>query len=303
MSSSATEGFLSDLDAFIAWLELERGLATNSVQSYERDLKQFMAFAAQNGAANWQEVGPEHVSGWLEHLLKQAQKATTAARKLTATRMMAGFLVSEGVRTDNFTDLVDGPRVRRTLPGTLTPEEVDRILEGPSRESPEGLRDRAMLELLYSSGLRVSELCSLTLQAVDSREGLVRVRGKGSKERIVPVGPRAIEALDQYLVRSRPTFVTAKTGSALFISRRGTALSRKTFWYNLKALVEKIGIGKTVKPHLLRHSFATHLLANGADLRAIQEMLGHADIATTQVYTHVDQQRLRAVHHQFHPRG
>lgn len=286
----------------MAWLELERGLAENTVQSYERDLRQFAAFAAKSGCDGWLNVHSEHISRWLEHLAKGARKVTTTARKLSALRMMAGFMVSEGLRQDDFTDLVEGPKVRRPLPGTLTPAEVERILEGPSRESAEGLRDRAMLELLYSSGLRVSELCSLTLQSVDNREGLVRVRGKGSKERIVPVGKRAIEALDQYLVRSRPSFVTPKTGSALFISRRGTAISRKTFWYNLKMLVRKIGIEKDVKPHLLRHSFATHLLANGADLRAIQEMLGHADISTTQIYTAVDGKRLQQGHQRHHPR-
>lgn len=302
MSTSTPAAFLDDLDAFIAWLELERGLAKNTVQSYDRDLRQFAAFAAnQPGCDSWRAVQSEHVARWLEHLARSS-KVTTSARKLSALRMMAGFLVREGLRGDDFTDLIDGPKVRRPLPGTLTVEEVERLLEGPSRETAEGLRDRVMLELLYSSGLRVSELCSLTLQSVDCREGLVRVYGKGSKERIVPVGKRAVEALEHYLVRGRPAFVTPKTGSSLFISRRGTAISRKTFWYNLKELAERLGIKKQVKPHLLRHSFATHLLANGADLRAIQEMLGHADISTTQIYTAVDSRRLQQGHSRHHPR-
>ena len=206
------------------------------------------------------------------------------------------------MRADDFTELVVGPKLQRKLPGTLTLEEIGKILAAPTGEDAFGLRDRGILELFYSSGLRVSELCELTLQQVDLDHGFVRVMGKGSKERVVPLGDQAIRAIQAYLASGRPHFVKTKTGSQFFLSNRGTAISRKTVWLMVKTHTRRAGITKTVKPHLLRHAFATHLLSGGADLRAIQEMLGHADIGTTQIYTAVESTRLLDHHAKFHPR-
>ena len=215
----------------------------------------------------------------------------------------ARFLVAEKVIRNDFTELISAPKLARHLPETLSPEEVEALLDAPSRHSAQGLRDRAFLELMYSSGLRVTELCQLTLQDLDLEEGFLRVEaGKRGKDRLVPVGGKAAEAIQRYLHNGRPSLVRPKTGSALFLSNRGAALSRKTVWYWIKQYAERAGIKKPVKPHLLRHSFATHLLSNGADLRAIQEMLGHADIGTTEIYTRVDRQRLVEAHGRFPPR-
>ena len=197
--------------------------------------------------------------------------------------------------------LLEGPRLRRKLPSTLSEKEVSALLQAPSPTTAQGLRDRAFLELMYSSGLRVTELCELEINAVNLDDAYVRALGKGAKERVVPIGSTAIKAISAYLTLGRPSFVRAKTGSALFLSERGTALSRKTVWHWISTYARQAGIEKPVKPHLLRHAFATHLLAHGADLRAIQEMLGHADIATTQIYTAVQTQSLEAEHKAYHP--
>ena len=196
-----------------------------------------------------------------------------------------------------------GPKLIRKIPGTLTTEEVGNLLAAPKPETPYGVRDRAILELFYSSGLRVSELSNLTLQQIDLESGLLRVVGKGSKERVTPMGQKAIGAIESYLTAARPYFVKASTGSQLFLSERGSAISRKMIWVLVKKYAKLAGIAKPVKPHLLRHSFATHLLSGGADLRAIQEMLGHSDISTTQIYTAVEPERLLTQHTQFHPRN
>ncbi|MEY3775239.1 MAG: hypothetical protein RLZZ129_2019, partial [Verrucomicrobiota bacterium] len=201
------------------------------------------------------------------------------------------------------TDLLAGPKLTRRIPGTLTPQEVERLLQAPAGGDAYALRDRALLELFYSSGLRVSELAGLTFQQVDLEQGYLRVFGKGSKERVVPVGTKAAEAIATWLASGRPHFVKPRTGSQLFLSERGSALSRVTLWYIVKQAARRAGITRNVKPHLLRHSFATHLLNGGADLRAIQEMLGHANIGTTQIYTAVETKRLLSQHTKYHPRG
>ena len=228
---------------------------------------------------------------------------TSQARKLTALRVFARFLVRENVRKDDFTALLVGPKVGRPLPGTLSAAEIGKLLAAPTGGDPQSLRDRALLELFYSSGLRVSELAGVTLQQLDLEQGFLRVFGKGSKERVVPIGGRACEAIATYLTSGRPHFVKAHTGSQLFLSNRGTGLSRVMLWMIVKKYAKRAGITRNVKPHGLRHSFATHLLSGGADLRAIQEMLGHASIATTQIYTAVEPQRLRDHHAKFHPRN
>lgn len=291
------------IEAFLVWIELEKGLARNTAESYGSDLVQCAVFLEKQGVSDWKTVSGDEATAWVHSLSDKDCRTTTLARKLTALRMFARFLVREGVREDDFTELISTPKRVRTLPDCLTAEEIVRLLEAPDVRTPHGLRDRAFLELFYSSGLRVSELCGLTLQQLDLEHGFVRVYGKGSRERIVPVGSKAVEAVSIYLENGRPRLVTPKTGSDLFLSERGTAISRKTIWHWIKKHARTAGIEKPVKPHLLRHSFATHLLAGGADLRAIQELLGHANISTTQIYTAVDGARLVDEHARFHPRN
>lgn len=290
------------VEDFLLYLQTERGLSANTVEAYDNDLTHAWEYLHAKGVADWGAVDRHHLEGWMSELAQLDYEPATVARKLSALRMFAKFLVRERVCAKDFCELLDTPKLHRKLPGTLSADEVDRLLDAPDEDSPQGIRDRAMLELMYSSGLRVSELCGLPLQAVDLDHGFVRVFGKGSKERVVPVGSKAVEALQRYLDVARPKLVKPRTGSDLFLSQWGRALSRKTFWVNLRVHAATARITKPVKPHLLRHSFATHLLENGADLRAIQEMLGHADISTTQIYTAVKTESLAAQHAQFHPR-
>jgi integrase/recombinase XerD len=215
--------------------------------------------------------------------------------------MLAKFLVGEGILKEDFTELLANPKKRRHLPDSLTIEEMERFLSAPDLNKPLGKRDRALFELMYGSGLRVSEICSLPMTAVDCQEGYARIFGKGSKERIVPVGRHASEAVRNYLHGGRPHLVKDGTGGELFLSMRGKAISRKMIWVLVKDYARKAAIEKNLSPHGLRHSFATHLLMGGADIRAVQEMLGHADIGTTQVYTHVEVERLLDEHANFHP--
>jgi integrase/recombinase XerD len=301
-SSQAPDGFAEDIDAFIAFLSLERGLSIHTQAGYQKDLDQCATFLARRKQADWRTAGRDVVEAWI-HSLHRSLSATSTARKLTALRVFARFLVREQRRPDDFTELLSAPKLPRRIPSTLTGGEMERLMAAPVGGTPLVLRDRAMLELFYSSGLRVSELSGLNIQQVDLEHGFLRVFGKGSKERVVPLGGRASEALAVYLTSARSHFVKEKTGSELFLSERGTAISRKMIWVLVKKYALKAGITKKVKPHSLRHSFATHLLGGGADLRAIQEMLGHANIATTQIYTAVDEKRLVDQHAKFHPRN
>lgn len=304
---TAVDGLPPDLadglDAFGAFLELEKGHSLHTVEGYRRDLCQCAVFLAREGCSRWAAVQGDDLAAWIRSLDGLDYSPASVARKLSALKHLARFLVAEKRIQTDFTELLSGPRLVRHLPDSLSPGEVDALLDAPSRHSPQGLRDRAFLELLYSSGLRVSELCALSLQEVDLEEGFLRVQaGKRSKDRLVPVGRRAVEALQAYLHNGRPALVRPATGSVLFLSNRGAALSRKTVWYWIREYARRAGLRSPVKPHALRHSFATHLLANGADLRAIQEMLGHADIGTTEIYTRVDRSRLIEAHRRFHPR-
>lgn len=295
--------FLGDIDDFLATLELERGLSRHTALAYERDLAQAATFLAGRGVGSWRSVTPTDLSAWLQWLAARFA-ASSQARKLSAVRMLfRKHLVPQGHRTDDPTALLASPRLPRRLPQELSPAEMAHLLAAPSGLDAYAVRDRAMLELFYSSGLRISELCALTLQQIDLEHGFVRVFGKGAKERVVPLGGRARDAVRSYLISSRPRLVKTRTGSELFISERGRAISRKTLWVIVRAAARRAGITKGVKPHLLRHSFATHLLRGGADLRAIQEMLGHASIGTTQIYTAVGATRLLDQHARHHPRN
>ncbi len=283
---------------------MERSVSKNTVLAYRRDLDQAAHyFETKHGAKGWRTLTPDNAAAWVHSLSTARYTVASVARKLTALRMLARFLVREKLRPDDFTALLAGPKLRRNMPATLSEEEMAKLLAAASGGEPRDLRDRALLELFYSSGLRVSELANLTLQQIDLDHGFIRVFGKGSKERVVPVGGKARDALAVYLTSGRPHLVKPRTGSQFFLNHRGGALSRVALWMIVKQHAQRAGITKNVKPHALRHSFATHLLTGGADLRAIQEMLGHASISTTQIYTAVEPQRLVDHHAKFHPRN
>ncbi|PTY05609.1 site-specific tyrosine recombinase XerD [Opitutaceae bacterium EW11] len=301
--SQSPGAFAEDADAFLAFLSLERGLSIHTQLGYQSDLDQCAEYLSKRKVENWQKTTPADVESWIHSLSGRDFSEASVARKLSALRVFARYLVRERRRSDDFTELVSGPKLSRRIPATLTAEEMARLVAAPVGGDARSLRDRAMLELFYSSGLRVSELSMLTLQQIDLENGFLRVFGKGSKERVVPIGEQARNALATYLGSARQHFVKPKTGSQLFLSERGTAISRKMIWVLVKKYAKRVGITKPVKPHALRHSFATHLLGGGADLRAIQEMLGHANIVTTQIYTAVEEKRLVAQHDRFHPRN
>ena len=303
--SQAPEGFVEAIESFLGFISLERGLSPHTVAAYRRDLDQAARYLAQKqGAKNWRTVTPDQAAAWIHSLSSARYTVASLARKLSALRMLSRHLVHEKVREDDFTALLIGPKAARKMPGTLSEDEVARLVNAPVGGDPRALRDRALLELFYSSGLRVSELAGLVLTQDDLEHGFIRVFGKGSKERVVPVGGKASAALTTWLAAGRAHYVKPKTtGSQFFLNKHGCALSRVALWMIVKQHAKRAGIAKNVKPHALRHSFATHLLTGGADLRAIQEMLGHASIATTQIYTAVEPQRLVDHHAKFHPRN
>lgn len=298
------DSFLEPIQDYLNTLALERGLSRNTELSYRSDLMQAAHFLQRRGAKGWATVSAAELTAWLHWLADEKFSVASQARKLTAVRMLfRKHLLPEHVRDDDPTELLQGPKFRRKLPQTLSLGEMEKLLAAPTGGDAYAVRDRAMLELFYSSGLRISELCGLTLQQVDLEHGFVRVFGKGSKERVVPLGQQARDAVVAYLGSARPKLVKPRTGSELFLSERGRAISRKTLWHIVKMHAKRAGLAKPVKPHLLRHSFATHLLGGGADLRAIQEMLGHASIETTQIYTAVESSRLLDQHARHHPRN
>ncbi|MDR2436409.1 MAG: site-specific tyrosine recombinase XerD [Puniceicoccales bacterium] len=291
------------IDAFLVSVSLERGYSDNTTDSYETDLLQLADFLhRKKHLLKWCDVTLDDLRSWLEFLAKHCLSHGTISRKISTIRSFFKFCKRTHVIPEDIALFLKRPRYHRTLPDSLSPGEIELLLNAPTAANPLEIRNSAMLELMYSSGLRVSELCELLIQAVDLDNKFVRVYGKGSKERIVPIGRAGVEKLSNYLSLSRPKLVSQLTGSQLFITTRGGKISRKTFWFHLKKYAQIVGIGKSIKPHSLRHSFATHMLANGADMRAIQEMLGHASISTTQIYTAVDKQRLISGHREFHPR-
>jgi integrase/recombinase XerD len=292
------------IDNFIFHLRAERNLAKNSVQAYSRDLASF-AECVQDKTPS--EIAPDDITAFMAQQLDEGISSRSLARKLSAIRGLFKFLRVSGDIKKDPTKLVDSPRYGKRIPEVLTLDEVESLLAAPDRSVPEGLRDHAMLETLYATGLRVSELVNLQQRELDTRAGIVRVVGKGGKQRIVPVGQLALEALDSYVCTARGTLLASSGGPGstpyLFVTRRGGPMTRQNFWKRLMGYVEKCEIEKDVSPHKLRHSFATHLLERGADLRILQTMLGHADIGTTQIYTHVAQARLKQLHVDFHPRA
>ena len=285
---------------FLDYLAVEKGLAQNSLQSYARDLRKYFAFLKDKEP---DAVTQQDVQDFLVHLSGEGIAPPSLARCLAAVRGLHKYLLIDGMSTVDPTTNIETPHGWSRLPRTLSSEDVESLLGQPDRGAPLGMRDKAMLELLYATGLRVSELVGLKLQDVNLERGFVVVVGKGSKERAVPLGEAAAAALREYLDRARPLLLKGAGADALFVSSRRRQITRQMFWTRIKQYVRKAGIQQRVSPHTLRHSFATHLLDNGADLRAVQAMLGHSDISTTQIYTHVSRERLRQIHEKYHPRG
>lgn len=283
------------IEGFLAWCRSERGLSVNTLDAYSRDLGRLLGFLQAAGVSAPQDVTAQHLSSWLAALSRSGLSGPSVARHRVSMRQLFQFLVDEQLMSVNPSELIAAPKTARKLPGALNEDEVAAILGAPDRSQPLGLRDAAMLELLYATGLRVSEL--VALRRDQWHDGWLVVTGKGGKDRLVPYGDQAGKVVGQYMA----TRCDAEPG--VFLSIRGRPMTRQNFWMRLKHYVQLIGIRKKVSPHTLRHAFATHLLIHGADLRAVQAMLGHADISTTEIYTHVARERLRALHETHHPRG
>ncbi|MDD5364026.1 MAG: site-specific tyrosine recombinase XerD [Gallionellaceae bacterium] len=300
MKASAAD---PDLDVFCDTLWLEDGLSPKSLESYRRDLRQFADWLARAGGS-LAGAGAGEIQQFLaDRTLRQGVAARSLARQLSALKRYYRWLLRQGRRGDDPTLNIEAPRLPRPLPKSLTETDVEALLAAPDVEQPLGLRDRAMLELLYACGLRVSELVGLPLSGLGLREGVVRVMGKGAKERLVPMGEEALDWLQRYLAEARPALLAGRPSDALFVTARAGAMTRQAFWYAIKRHAGVAGIVTPLSPHTLRHAFATHLLNHGADLRVVQMLLGHADISTTQIYTHVARERLKNLHRQHHPRG
>jgi integrase/recombinase XerD len=291
------------LDLFLVHVRVEKGLAANSVDAYARDLRRYLDDLAEQGVREWRAAKREHLLAHLDHLLRAGIGARSQARALSAIRSLHRLLVSERLADVDPTEDVDGPRPSRKLPQLLSRDEVERLLAAPRPRTAAGARDKAMLELLYATGLRVSELVGLSVNDVHLETRMLLARGKGSKERIVPLGAPAAAALQGYLEAARPRLLHGRVSKDLFVTPRGGRMTRQGFWKLLNRHARAAGIARRISPHKLRHSFATHLLAGGADLRAVQAMLGHADVATTQIYTHVETSHVRRVYDKHHPRA
>ena len=288
------------IDAFLDALWMERGLSDNTLQAYRSDLYGYNTWLAQRG----QSISGARSADLLAYLSQQGTASVrTSARRLSSLRRLYQYLARERQISSDPSASIEAPRLGRSLPKSLTEAEVELLLNVPDAETAIGLRDRAMLEVLYATGLRVSELVGLRLEQVNLRQGVVRVLGKGNKERLVPLGEEALHWLERYLRDARPALFRGVPDATLFPSSRGRLMRRQTFWHAVKRYAMQAGIRKTLSPHVLRHAFATHLLNHGADLRVVQMLLGHSDISTTQIYTHVARERLKNLHAQHHPRG
>jgi integrase/recombinase XerD len=291
------------IDRFLDHVSLERGLSKNTRSAYQSDLQSFLHFLETHAIRSFNDVARKHVLDYLVAEKERGLSVNSISRRLVALRVFFNFLKQEDLLDRNVIEVMDSPKLWKVLPSVLSMKEVDRFLDAPAGNDRVSLRDKAMLELLYATGLRVSEIAGLSLDDIHFDSGYLRCMGKGSKVRVVPFGKRAKLCLERYIEEARPAFAKPDSERQVFLTYRGKKFSRKGIWKLIKAYAKRAGIQKRVSPHTLRHSFASHLLANGAPLRVIQEMLGHSDIATTQIYTHVDQGRLRAVHAQFHPRA
>ena len=292
------------LDEFCDNLWLEDGLSRNTLESYRRDLDKFAGWLERERRVSILEASHSDIQGFLAHLVSgEKARATSTSRAISSLKRLFRYLLRQNRITTDPTLQIATPKLPRSLPKSLTEQDVEMLLAAPDVQTPLGLRDRTMFEVLYATGLRVSELVTLNVAQVSLDMGVVRVMGKGSKERLVPLGEEALDWIRRYLAQGRPVLLGGKLSDALFVTRRGEGMTRQMFWYLLRKHARQGGLHKPLSPHTLRHAFATHLLNHGADLRVVQLLLGHSDISTTQIYTHVARERLKQLHAQHHPRG
>jgi len=298
-----------DLDSFLNYLTVEKGFSVNTVEAYRNDLLQLLDFAERESAGkdvipSWEGFNRQSMLSYVLSLKERKYAVTTTARKIAVAKSFFGFMLSEGKLKENPTDNVSSPKVGKPLPEALSISQVRNLIEQPAKlATPDAKRDRAMLELLYASGMRVTELISLNLGDIDIENNFVRCFGKGSKERMIPIYPQAAKVIDEYIKDVRPIWAHRDTERALFLNQRGERLTRQGLWQILKNYAKDAGLDKQVTPHTLRHSFATHMLSGGADLRSVQELLGHANISTTQIYTHLTSEYVRKTYEKAHPRA
>jgi len=290
------------VERFFQYLAVEKGLAANTQEAYHRDLMRFLGYLGEKGISLG-EVREAEIASYLYQLRQQGLSSRSLSRAISCLRSFFRFSLAEGLLSFDPTSHLQSPRLQGRLPHALSVEEVERLLSAPAEQTPRQIRDKAMLEVLYATGMRVSELVGLPISSVDLTVGYVRCMGKGSKERIVPLGSSAISCLKGYLESSRPRLTEGRLNPYLFVGRAGRPLTRQGFWQMIRVYALKAGLTKRVTPHTLRHSFATHLLEGGADIRSVQMMLGHSDISTTQIYTHITRKRLKEIYRQFHPRA
>jgi len=290
------------IDTFLNYLSVERGLANNTIISYREDLNTYLDFIEKSHIEALSKISKDNITNFMFAQKYKGIGPNSIARRLAAIRMFHRFLARERILKTDPSTLIDSPKLWKRVPETLTLNEVELLISQPNVHNSQGVRDKAILETLYATGMRVSEAVNLRKDNVNLDIGFLRCIGKGNKERIVPLGKKAIAAISKYLEVSRPKFLRNKESEFLFVSRIGKKISRQSFWKLIKKYAKEAKIKKPMKPHTLRHSFATHLLEHGADLRSVQEMLGHSNISTTQIYTHINKDRLKSIHKQFHPR-
>ena len=292
------------IDAFLSFLTVEKGYSRNTIDAYRNDLSQFVRFLEEETVSSWDAVTKDRLTAFILEMKDREYSSSTVARKVAAVRAFLHFLVSEGVVREDPSANLDSPSVTKRLPRPISLDEIEALLAAPGEEdNPRAVRDRALLEMLYATGMRVTEVVSLQVEDVNLASAAVRCFGKGSKERIIPIYPKAVEALESYLEQGRMLLLKNPDEKALFVNHRGQRLTRQGLWLIIKRYVKQIGINELVTPHTLRHSFATHMLNGGADLRNVQKLLGHANISTTQIYTQVSSKHLRGVYDESHPRA
>tara|TARA_B110000503_G_scaffold138220_1_gene224000 strand:+ start:20 stop:937 length:918 start_codon:yes stop_codon:yes gene_type:complete len=305
MSNTSQPGVVSSVvvDAFVDAIWMERGLSDNTLAAYRRDLAQYEFWLVSHKHTDLLAADSSALQAYLGHKLTQGESPRSAARFMSSARSFYRYWLREGRIEQDPTQFVDNPKLGRPLPKSLSEAEVEHLLAAPDLDDFIELRDRTMLELLYACGLRVSELIELTLSQLSMNQGVIKVLGKGSKERLIPVGEEALDWITRYMRDSRPELLQGRPSDVLFPSKRGRTMTRQTFWYRVKLYTQRAGIQTHISPHTLRHAFATHLLNHGADLRVVQMLLGHSDLTTTQIYTHVARQRMQELHALHHPRG
>lgn len=291
-------------EQFLNYLSVERGLARNTISSYQADLKKFSSFLKEKGETSVDNVTREDIRNFLMALKNKKLSVNSIARNLVSIKSFFKYLVNERIIKDDIAAVLESPKLWKKLPDTLSIGEVDKIILKANFKNKQGIRDKAILEILYGTGMRVSEAVNLKLRDINFEVGFLKCKGKGQKERIVPFGGKAQTAIKRYLKEARPDFILKKRDvPEIFLSRLGRPISRVSIWKMIKTYTRKANIKKNITPHTLRHSFATHMLEGGADLRIVQELLGHADISTTQIYTHINKDRLKSIHHKYHPRA